>query len=414
MHHLRPIHACVVAMILVFFSANPRESNASDDTRLDELAKQRCEYERTMESIRADTKSAIDQADADQLSAFLSTGAWPECEGSPSLKRRAANATKAMQAKFQSIVDRLNKASKDALRDAVAAEFEQFLSQNDVVPWRENLIAQVADADRTLNPASEPMTVTPEIDPEYRLEVNAKRLTEAGTLKVEFPLADGQRLTLPILASKDNEFRALLSVRAGLVSADLGLARPIDLNAAFESECRSVTLRADDGQFLVECIRTKPIIPGRPEQIATRATPTPKRAPPPNQGRQVEPKQKKEKAPPEDGFFKGKIWRGEWEPKGAVQPEGCEVEVLERNDGKAVLRVQTDKNHRFRLEGDVRDGVFELKIFKQMYPTGVEFRDEQGSARVRKGILFLSLHAKRSQGNNHNQPFDMDIEGEQK
>jgi len=254
----------------------------SDDVTAQSLAKARETYERSMETIRGDIDKAITakldsaskpgKVDHDKLTqaegesdAFKASGDWPDVTNATALKNRAATAGNAMRDAYAAARAAYTKANKDALRDAVRDEADQFEKQSDIIPWQPNLIEKTSTEHRTLAPGGKPLTLELPEKGEYRLEIRAKRSGEAGTLTVEVPLLDGKRLAIPALVGKDGNVRVLVTVREGFVGADLGVQRPVELSKAASGASTTMSLRTEGGSFAVESVMVKAVVQGAPE-----------------------------------------------------------------------------------------------------------------------------------------------------
>ena len=254
----------------------------SNDVTAQSLAKARETYERSMETIRGDIDKAIKAKQAraskpgkvdndkdkhadGESDAFKASGDWPDVTNATALKNRAATAGNAMRDAYAAARAAYIKANKDALRDAVRDEADQFEKQSDIIPWKLNLIENLSIEDRTLAPGGKPLTLElPEMG-EYRFEIRAKGSGEAGTLTVEVPLLDGKRLAIPALVGKDGNVRVLVTVREGFIGADLGVQRPVDLSKAASGASTTMDLRAEGGSFSVESVRVKAVVQGARE-----------------------------------------------------------------------------------------------------------------------------------------------------
>jgi len=325
----------------------------SDDATAQSLAKIRETYERSMETIRDDINKAImakiaraskpGKIDNDKQThaegesdALEATGAWPDVPNITTLRNRAATAGNAMRDAYAAARVAYTKANKDALRDAVRDEADQFEKQSDIVGWGPNLTEKVSTEDRTLAPGGKPLTVEMPVKGEYRLDIRAKRSGEAGTLTVEVPLVDGKRLAIPALVGKDGNVRVLVTVREGFVGADLGVQRPVELSKAASGASTTMDLRAEGGSFSVESVRVKAVVQGVPEATQDVAR-TPK-----------DRDKQKVAANPNDRLTEGTVLVGERKTgDGKIRPEvGAKIEsrigntivlVTERLDGKGKL-----------------------------------------------------------------------------
>ena len=259
----------------------------SDDVTAQSLARARETYERSMEPIRDDINKAImakiaraikpGKVDKDKQTqaegesdAFKASGDWPDVTNATALKNRAATAGNAMRDAYAAARAAYTKANKDALRDAVRDEADQFEKQSDIIPWKLNLIENLSTEDRTLAPGGKPLTVEMSEKGEYRFEIRAKRSGEAGTLTVEVPLVDGKRLAIPALVGKDGNVRVLVTVREGFIGADLGVQRPVELSKAASGASTTMSLRTEGGEYSVESVRVKAVVEGAPEVLQAR------------------------------------------------------------------------------------------------------------------------------------------------
>jgi len=325
----------------------------SDDVTAQSLAKARETYERSMEPIRDDINKAITakiarvskpgKVDKDKQTqaegesdAFKASGDWPDVTNATALKNRAATAGNAMRDAYAAARAAYTKANKDALRDAVRDEADQFEKQSDIIPWKLNLIENLSTEDRTLAPGGKPLTVEMSEKGEYRFEIRAKRSGEAGTLTVEVPLVDGKRLAIPALVGKDGNVRVLVTVREGFIGADLGVQRPVELSKAASGASTTMSLRTEGGAYSVESVRVKAVVQGVPEATQDVAR-TPKDRDKP-----------KVAANPNDRLTVGTVLVGQRKTgDGKIRPEpGAKIEsrigntivlVTERLDGQGKL-----------------------------------------------------------------------------
>lgn len=254
----------------------------TDDTTAQRLAAARVKYERDMESVRRQVNNAIDKkiddaskakkADTDKIAqaveekkALQRSGAWPEVPNVTRIRNAAAEAATELQSAYSKAKGEYAKAGKLDLADAITKDLEQFKTQSDIVPWSPNLIEKEPLDARTLAPGSAALTVDLGVKGEYRLEIRAKRTGDTGTLTVEIPLVGGKRLAVPAIVGKDGDIRLVLTVREGYFGADLGVARPVDLDKAASGESAQVSMMADGGTVVATSVTAKAVVKGAPE-----------------------------------------------------------------------------------------------------------------------------------------------------
>lgn len=393
---------------------------APPDRIASELERARGSYESMMNRVRSDViaslrkkiddaekrddkVSAVKQAN-DELAAFMARGIWPDIANQATLRSRAGAAAEGMSQAYARAMADYAKAGNTAIAAAVTHEAERFKQQSDVAPWGENRIEDDAGP-RQLAPGGTALAVKPDTDGEYRLEIVGDLHDAAGRIEVEVPLVDeDKRLTIVSaprtgkVGAEENrsgtrELKVLLSVYEGLISADVGVERPIDLGNAQVGTSRDIIVRAVGGPATIKSIRLKPVVEGTPESVVkktrTPTTPAPVQAPRPNP------------------FVVNAEWRGDWDGG------ECTVKVVERNGNFAAIRVERGNGAWWRIEGRV-DGnqviVTDIKRTRNPGRAGsILVKNGRGTVSVRNGKLSIFCNARFDGGGARNQRINIEI-----
>jgi hypothetical protein len=297
---------------------------SEDDRTAISLAGARKKYEQSMEGTRKsilnalnaaltkapgakDSTDAVNKARA-ELQAFEREGKVPATLAR--WEQDYAKAAKEMKDAYARAMADYAKQKAHELADAVNAEASRFAASWDLVPWRDDLFKGKSEADRTIAPDRKNLSADIGISGAYRLEVVAHRAAESnGTPTIELPLVDGRRVRVSALPDGPN-VRVLLTVGTEVVSADLGVARPIDLTNAQKSgtgshAAKAIVLSAESGPIVVDSVRVKPVVEGKPPEVVVQP-PLADKAP--ARGQQP--------AAANASIPKGSVWRGTVDPRG--------------------------------------------------------------------------------------------------
>ncbi|MFZ4575731.1 MAG: hypothetical protein ACOYN0_15155 [Phycisphaerales bacterium] len=212
-----------------------------------------------------------------ELAEFRRTGAWPSST-TLELRSRAAKNVEAMRDAYVAARIAAAKQNNEPIQQAIIREVTAFESHTDMAAWGENLIGEVGDTARRLESSSTPLEVDLSAGGEYRLEIQAKRTAAIGELVCQVPLTNGRRLTVPTEANADGSIRVLLTVYRGLVAADLGAKRPLNVADAEETEDAKLLLSAKGGPIELLSVRTHSVqervaAPKKSKKPVTKAAP---------------------------------------------------------------------------------------------------------------------------------------------
>ena len=262
------------------------------------LDRSRETYERAVETVRVHVRDAL-AAKRDRLKkskegsvavdaviaetkAFDSSGTLPDVGNRGQLEQEYAKAAAGLRKAFSDAKLESSKPGLDAVLNEVSLEAGVFESQWDLVPWQ-SLVTKDnrPEADRTLTADSKPFAVETGLTGEFRLELKARKTSDEGDLTIELPTADSKRLTLPVAAGDKGEIRLLMTVVRPKPISDLGTNRPLGPDALATETTKALVLRAKRGTLVIDSIRVKPVVEGRPPEskdVAKKA-PQAERAP---------------------------------------------------------------------------------------------------------------------------------------
>ncbi len=312
------------------------------DSLLSDLAAARVRYEAEMERQRIAVREAVAKHDEglrrnpdpaaiqslkDALQQFEATGAYPSIAGVEAIAKRVRKAERALQDAYERAEKACWKQKQDSLAESLKAERERMSEEQDIVPFGDNLVALIDERKQVAGGVPCVVPINVEGRGAYRLEIVAKRVAGGGTLVITLPLPDGRRCTAHATGAVD-DVRLLLSVRDELISADLGVTRPIAAAVGGEESPRSIALAARDGAFHVTSLRIKPILDAEPEQAAN---PDDKAAP-----RREAPA----KPDPAAGLTKGSTWSGKRIAAGFGEIR-VTATVVKRSDNDVEIKTPT-------------------------------------------------------------------------
>ena len=271
----RPVHAVIPFFVPFFFWLSiPASAFGEEDKIGAALSKARESYEKTMEAVRADVLDKIERdtvrfsaaADIDGVEelknakiSFLNSGTWPAV-------RNIANC----QARAQKAIENLDKAYEKALRDytkgqhfdaakSVKTEREQFLTEDDIVPWGDDLAARQSTSPKAIDSLRLPIEAGAATSKAYRLKIIAHRIEGNGPLRIGIPVPEKKRAEVDAQSDDNGELCVFLSIRESLVSGDLGLLRPMAARFQEDKKSGRIELWTDQGKFELKCIQLKPI-----------------------------------------------------------------------------------------------------------------------------------------------------------
>lgn len=259
-----------ICACIALLSVESRVSAQVDATAGTALAANREQYEATMEAIRrevhahidanierarklkGDNTAAVDAANAERA-AFVSRGVIPSGSKAAKLERDYAQAALKMKRAYNDAKSSVGGESE------FGPEAAAFWSHWDLNPWQERAVTgEVGVA---------PVVVEGVSQGEFRLDVRARRVGEAGELFIECAATEAERVMVPVLVEKDGRARAMLTVQDARVVGDLGVPRGAEFQRVKGEGGAGVALRAEGGVFVVESVRIKPIIRGVPASV---------------------------------------------------------------------------------------------------------------------------------------------------
>ncbi len=327
--------ACWLAAITVL-SPRPALAQVADDVTATKLAKARQDYESALQGLRADVEKTLDdkidskerkpkiRKAKEQSDDFEARGELPAGKEFDKFKKRYSDIAKTMKDAYTEAAAAYRSASKVDLAKAVSEELEQFESQWDLGPWRNNLLEGKSETQRTIKPDGETLRVSTDLKGEYRLEIKAKRNAKDGTLEIQFPLANGKELKLPAMVDSDGNLSVLLTLSEKLVSPELGIGdRPIKTAKATSGGAGKVAFYPKGGSFVLESLRVKPVVKGSAKEGIAK----------------VEAK---------DPWTKGSKWVGH------DDRTKWEIVVFERKDDTVTLKVTDNTDWEFKTKGTVQ------------------------------------------------------------
>lgn len=216
------------------------------DGFLAELAKARTDYEQTVVQAVTAAIHLLEEGSPDQARQNFARrqdleerGKWPEGDEFAALRARVvASHAKLHEAYNQALHAAMKAAKKDrALEAALVAEWDQWRSVNDVLPWRDVEVPATeppaatipaGTAEATSKPDGKPGVDTgsrnlplTELPPCFRVELAGK--ATGDTVVVELPF--GQRGVTVELPVTKGEFHAFLTIGPSVVGCDLGANR---------------------------------------------------------------------------------------------------------------------------------------------------------------------------------------------
>jgi hypothetical protein len=247
------------------------------------LAKAKQTYETAMEAVRKDVLGKIDkeilrrsgEGDLDGIEQlrnarleFVSSGTWPQIGKIDECQRRAEKATKALDAALGKAQKDFTKAKDFDVARIVKDERQRLLQEDDIVPWGGNLAVHSGSPLRVVGSARLPLALTPFALRDYRLRIVAEHLEGDGPLGCSIPVPGKKRLEIKAQPEAQSEFVVLLSVRESLISAELGLVRPIPNILLDDTNPGKIEFWSDAGKFAIHSIQIKPIVASRPGEPA--------------------------------------------------------------------------------------------------------------------------------------------------
>jgi len=289
----------LLASVALAFACSALPSSRAHAEDIDEIGKTldqtRIKYEAKMQSIRDEVvdhvekeikrqreKAKPDIKEIDGLKnakdAFMQSGLWPSLKSIKECRIKAQNAKGELVKAMQKTQDDYLRAARDELAKALQVEREQMLKESDIAPWRENRVVGRDETQRTIEATRRAIDLGDIASKDYRLEIVAHRITGSGALSLSIPVPGKKQLELKSIAGIEPDLRVLLSVRSVVISADLGVARPIPTNFKIEDAPDKLQLWADQGQFELKSIRVRPIMEETADEIALKKGADPKHA----------------------------------------------------------------------------------------------------------------------------------------
>jgi hypothetical protein len=276
------------------------------------------------EIVRHRAKPNPEEKEIDDLknakSAFNNAGRWPSFKSIKDCQTNARIARNDLEKALERARKDYLRAARDDAAKAVKAECEQFLKESDIVPWGDNLVTGPEGEQRTIGPAHQTFEVGDLASRNHRLEIVVQRLEGNGPLTIAIPVPGKKRLEIKTIPGSDPELRVLLSVRDSLISADLGIPRPVPTNFSVDDSPGKLVLFADQGKFEVKSIRIKPILAEAAVEVAQKQQHSPKYNRPEGPGN-VAPETSN--VDPASELTKKSNWRGgRWHGQNPVALEG--------------------------------------------------------------------------------------------
>ncbi|MCG3131880.1 MAG: hypothetical protein FLDDKLPJ_02690 [Phycisphaerae bacterium] len=323
------------------------------DQAIADLASARKRYEKYVTERSNEVLAACDKAEnalrsknatweeiegvTKQREAFQSTGAWPASVNVASQLKRFIDHREYMVKNYETAIRESKKAMADSIAKILEAERDAFQNESDITPWRPLLSPKpdkpdsaaadsfVVGTDKKTIPFGEFATGA------YKLELKAKRSEGGeGPLHLRFPLPDGRQGSAQALPDGEKEYHVVLSIRDSLVSADLGIIRPLSIPPAEESEnsnpSRDLVLWTDAGAVSVESVSIKPLRSATEAELEAKITPRPARD---DSGPLV-----RKVVDPAAELTEGSVWKGEFDG----EPDQT-LKVLSRSDNEVVVSV---------------------------------------------------------------------------
>ncbi len=280
MTHSRRIFGMLVVYVIGFALWVPRvvmgqtEDKAAPnetDKAIEKLDRARLTYETSTNRLRDDIEKELQAALSNAASAkdayeatkkakkaladFHERGELPEIKSKTEAWRKTheGNQERLKQAYAPAMAAYTN--VDRSVADALEAEADQLIKSWDLVPWNDNLVGNKGNK---VDEGGDPISFNLGFVGEYRLEIKAKRTSGKGTMWIEFPTAVGKISRVDAI-DKDKEIHVFLTVREALISADLGMHRPIDKDKAQDKSAAEISLGSKDGAFEVEYVRVKPV-----------------------------------------------------------------------------------------------------------------------------------------------------------
>lgn len=383
--------------------ARSQESSAITE----KLARSRVLYENQMETLRSQVSRSLSgdlaaaakgdggdfQLVKDRIEAFESRGEIPEIPQGERWEATYAKLAQAMLGAYRSAIAECESISDDARESAITEEMESFETHWDLGPWRHLL----TDGTRTVSPGS---SLELEVDGqgEYRLDVRGRRIDDAGSLRLEFPLENGDHLAVDATPDDAGQFRVLLTIREGRVFAELGVPRPLDISTATPATSAALRFSAVGSAVEVSSVMVKRVVSGEIPEIKK---PDPRR----NLGTQ------KPNAVEPEHWWAGRKWVGS-------EGHGTATATVLRRDGDSiVIKISRHDGAVMELVGQVRGNAMTVNdVSQNSGPRGLPppyCKDGRGSGRIdASGKLRLSYTFRWSNPHRKNVLWNGTFQGE--
>ncbi|MGE3175271.1 MAG: hypothetical protein AB7O97_21780 [Planctomycetota bacterium] len=262
-----------------------------------DLGAARLRYEERMDALRAAVRARFDRAieaqnqpgDRDMAAiralvaardGFGARAEWPELDGIDELRQQEAQAAQDMHEAYATAYVDFDKAGKGALRSAIDAEMKLFDTHVDRRPWLAlDLGAPTVVRDEAGREIGRRFALPAQGG--YRLELRARCVGGDEPIELDLPRSDGEWVRLRVPVDADGACRVLLTSAKNVLSAELGVPRPVATGSAPGAEGHGVIVRGDEGRILLDALRWKPLVEGRPEQVeeTTEQADAPDKAP---------------------------------------------------------------------------------------------------------------------------------------
>jgi len=319
---------------------------------------------------------------------FVSSGQWPSSVNINDCQTKARSARKDLAEALEKAHGAYVKAARDHAANAVMAEREQFLKESDVVPWGDNLVAGHDGEQRAIGAERRAFEPGDIVSGSYRLEIVAKRREGNGPLSLAIPVPGKKRIELKTAPGNEPELRVLLSVRESLISADLGVPRPIPTLFSADASPENLELWADQGTFEVTSIRLKPTLPAKADEVVERKEPPPKPSP--------RPLQPTERIDPTNQLTEKSKWRGEWRQDETPFFQRRDARVARRSEGEFDLVTAEWWGPQVQLTWEFQIGSGGQIMLTGMMSPGRSYADVQGGGTINGDKLSFSYAARRT------------------
>lgn len=274
---------------------------------------------------------------------FILNGSWPHIARAENLRARAEAIRGQLLRAYEAA---RNGCVKAGLRDAAAeldVEWMQFGSEVDLVPFGENVVSGLPLACRTASMDMLAWTLDDVAEPHYRIDLQGRCTEDTGVLCIGLVAPDGDLRVVRADVTRE-PVRIMLSMRAGVLTVDVGVAR-VTREAAGESPGGRLLLWATTASFEVTSLRTKPIRRATEPGAATE-TPAESAAKPTiaDSTKLEEARSSPAEQAAVDPFAVGTSWTGKW------NETSCIVTVVTRGADTVSIDLARDNGSVFRVD----------------------------------------------------------------